>query len=58
MKIRALVSFSGALTMAKDEVRDYDNEIVLSDLMNAGYVEEIKTTPKRSVKNESKRDNK
>lgn len=57
MKIKALISFSGALTMAKGEVREYGNKEVISDLVRAGYVEEVKETPKRSVKNEGKRDN-
>ena len=61
MKIEALTSFCGVLSMAKGEVREYSNEAVLADLISAGYVKEIKdepeprkVTPKRSVKkNES-----
>lgn len=41
MKIEALVSFCGALSMAKGEIRDYSNEAVISDLLNAGYVKMI-----------------
>ena len=60
MKIEALTSFCGALSMAKGEVREYSNENVLSDLLSSGYVREVvkdagqkKSTPKRSVnKNE------
>ena len=39
------------------EEREYDNEVVLSDLLQAGYIEEIKPEkPKKDVKSdESKR---
>ena len=57
MRIKALVSFSGALSMRIGEEREYDNEVVLSDLLQAGYIDEIK--PEKPVKevisNESKR---
>lgn len=41
MKIMALKSFCGTLTMAQGEVREYGNETVLSDLLKAGYVREL-----------------
>lgn len=57
MKIEALKSFCGALSMAKGEVREYSNEAVLSDLVSCGYVKEVtedtgqrNNTPKRGVK--------
>lgn len=57
MKIEALTSFCGVLSMAKGEVREYSNETVLADLLSSGYVREVteetgrkKYTPKRSVK--------
>lgn len=61
MKIEALTSFCGVLSMAKGEVREYSNESVLADLISSGYVREVteetgqkKSAPKRSVKkNES-----
>lgn len=63
MKIEAITSFCGVLSMAKGEVREYSDEAVLADLISAGYIKEVradpdqkKTTPKRSVKkNESQR---
>ena len=55
MKVKALVSFSGAITMRNGEVRDINTKEILDDLIQAGYVEPA--TPKRSVKNEGKRDN-
>lgn len=41
MKIKALKSFCGTLTMAQGEVREYGNEAVLSDLLKAGYIREL-----------------
>lgn len=38
MKIEALTSFCGILSMAQGEVRDYSNETVVSDLLKAGYI--------------------
>lgn len=63
MKIEAITSFCGVLSMAKGEVRECSDEAVLADLISAGYIKEVredpdqkKTTPKRSVKkNESQR---
>lgn len=41
MKIKAMVSFCGVLSMSKGEIRDYSVEPVVSDLMEAGYIREI-----------------
>lgn len=58
MKIRALKSFCGTLTMAQGDVREYSNEAVLSDLLKAGYIEEVQaeqSSRRKAVKkNESK----
>lgn len=42
MKIKALVSFSGALTMHKGEIREYGVKAILSDYLQAGFIEEVK----------------
>lgn len=44
MKIEALVSFCGVLSMAKGEIRDYGDMAVVSDLLDAGYVREVEKT--------------
>ena len=54
MKIKALVSFSGALSMYAGEERECSDKAVLSDLLQAKYIEEIKP-PKDVKSNESKR---
>ena len=41
MKIEALKSFCGTLTMAQGDVREYSDETVLSDLLKAGYIRKI-----------------
>ena len=52
MKIEAMVSFCGVLSMSKGEIRDYSVEPVVSDLMEAGYIREIseKTAEKTAEK--------
>ena len=54
MKVRALVSFSGVISMYQGEEREYDNKIILSDLLKAGYIEKIED--KKIVKNSKKGD--
>ena len=55
MLVKALTSFTGhLLNMAVNEVREITDKEILSDLLAAGYVEEVK--PKGGGKGESKRD--
>lgn len=44
MKVKALVSFAGKVTMAPNEIREIKNEEVLNDLLRAGYVEVVEET--------------
>lgn len=39
MKIRALIGFTGALSLRKGEIAECSDEAVLRDLISAGYVE-------------------
>ena len=39
MKVKALQSFTGVLTMQKGKIADCDDEVVVRDLLEAGYVE-------------------
>lgn len=43
---RALVSFSGVISMYKGEVREITNKEVIKDLLQAKYIEEVKETKK------------
>lgn len=59
MKYRALVSFSGLISMAMGEVREISDEAIVIDLLNAGYIEELKETKIKkndnSIKNKGRR---
>lgn len=56
MKVKALKTFSGAVSMNEGETRDINTKDILEDLLKNGYVKEEKR--EREVKkNESKRDN-
>lgn len=41
MKVRACIGFSGTISMCKGQVRRMEEGEVLTDLLLAGYVEEI-----------------
>ena len=46
MKVKALVNFSGIVSMSKGEEKDIENKFVLEDLIRAGYIEEVKKKKK------------
>ena len=41
MKVRALVSFSGLVSMSKGEVKEIRDKDIVADLLRAGYIEQI-----------------
>lgn len=43
---KALISFGGAISMRKGEVKAITDKTVVADLIRAGYIEEIKTEKK------------
>ena len=45
MKVKALKSFSGAVSMYAGEVRDIRTQAILDDLTAAGYIEPV--SPRR-----------
>jgi hypothetical protein len=47
MKVKALVSFSGLVTMAKGEEKVIKDKEICEDLLKAGYVEELLSTKKK-----------
>jgi hypothetical protein len=59
MLVKAKTSFTGAFNMYKGEVKECNDPVVLQDLLQAGYIEEVKqeTTTKGGKENESKRSN-
>ncbi|MCR1821996.1 hypothetical protein [Terrisporobacter muris] len=52
MKVKALVSFAGAFSMHKGEVKECNDKYILDDLLSCGYVEEVKTGEKKVEANE------
>lgn len=44
---KALVSFSGKISMSKGQVREIKDNVIIEDLLKAGYIEEIKPTKKK-----------
>ena len=54
MKVRAKVSFAGAFSMYKGEVRECNDDVTLLDLLQAGYIEEVQNESKQ-VKSELKK---
>lgn len=44
---KALVSFSGKLSMVKGKVMEIKDKELIKDLLNAGYIEEVKPTKKK-----------
>lgn len=60
MLVRAKVSFAGAFSMYKGEVKECSDKAILQDLLQAEYVEEVtieKTVEKGGDARESKRNN-
>jgi hypothetical protein len=49
LKVKALVSFSGIVTMTQGEEKEIENKIVLKDLLKAKYVSEVKSRTKKKV---------
>lgn len=49
MKVKALTGFAGAVCMAAGEVRNITDEVLVKDLIGAGYVETVETEQKEST---------
>lgn len=51
MLVKALKSFSGKnISMFEGEVKDISDKTLLSDLLNAKHIEEVKTEKKKTSK--------
>lgn len=53
--VRALVSFSGTISMYAGQTGEVEDATVLNDLVSAGYVEVIESESVRSDKPDGKR---
>lgn len=57
MKVRALRSFSGSVSMSRGQEREIQDEYIVKDLLRAGYVEETEktqTTAEKKKKSDAK----
>lgn len=55
MKVKALVNFSGAISMSKDQQQDIENDILLNDLIQAGYVEPVAISQTKTTRKNVKK---
>ena len=55
MLYKALVSFSGVVSMAMGEIKEIEDESIANDLLNVGYIEKIKDTTIKQVEKKVKR---
>lgn len=46
---RALVSFSGVISMTLNEEREITDKNLIKDLVKAGYIEKVKTADKKKA---------
>ena len=53
---KALKTFSGKISMRKDEERAITDKEVVADLTRAGYIEEINPQPKTAPKKANKKE--
>jgi hypothetical protein len=44
---KALIGFSGLISMNKGQVREIKDKEIIKDLLKAGYIEEVKSTKKK-----------
>lgn len=51
---KALVSFGGIISMSKDEIREINDKNIAKDLLDAGYIEAVKS-PRKTTQKKIKR---
>ena len=49
----AKIGFSGAITMKKNEVREIKDKKLIKDLIDAGYIEEYKSSTPKELQKEN-----
>ncbi len=58
MKYKALVSFSGLVSMTMDEVREISDQSIVKDLLKAGYIMEMKAEEQKKTRSRKKKGDK
>lgn len=51
MRYKALKSFSGVISMAEGDEKEINDKTVADDLLNAGYIQPVKTAASRKKSN-------
>ena len=54
MKYQAIKSFVGKFNMAQDEIKEITDEVIIKDLLNAGYIKPIEEKKEVEIKKEVK----
>lgn len=44
---KALISFSGLVSMAEGEIKEISDKMIVEDLLSAGYIEEVTPEPQK-----------
>lgn len=52
---KALKSFSGVVSMAEGEVKDISDPTIVKDLVEAGYIEEVKPAKSKATDEPAKK---
>lgn len=50
MKYKAVVSLCGKISMARNEIREIEDEEIAKDLLKAGYIVEVPDEKKKAKK--------
>ena len=53
MKYKVLVGYSGVVSAPLDSIVEYTDEVIINDLLQAGYIEPVKKDKNKSKKAET-----
>ena len=53
MKYKVLVGYSGVVYAPLDSIVEYTDEVIINDLLQAGYIEPVKQSKTKSKKAEA-----
>ena len=53
MKFKVLVGYSGVVSAPLDSIVEYTDDVIINDLLQAGYIEPVKQAKTKSKKAEA-----
>lgn len=53
MKYKVLVGYSGVVSAPLDSIVEYTDDVIINDLLQAGYIEPVKQSETKSEKAEA-----